>query len=67
MALAGVKVLDLSRFQNGPYATCLMADVGADVVKVEIPGKFQNVNHGKRLLILFVARLWRYGSKLHVS
>jgi len=38
MALAGVKVLDLTRFQNGPFATCLLADVGAMVVKVEQPG-----------------------------
>uniref|UniRef100_A0A7S4VCK5 CoA transferase n=1 Tax=Alexandrium monilatum TaxID=311494 RepID=A0A7S4VCK5_9DINO len=38
MALAGVRVLDFSRFQNGPFATCLLADIGADVVKVEQPG-----------------------------
>lgn len=35
--LAGVKVLDLTRFQNGPTATVMMADHGADVVKVEPP------------------------------
>jgi len=38
MALAGVHVLDLTRFQNGPFATCLLADVGATVIKVEQPG-----------------------------
>lgn len=38
MALKGVRVLDLTRFQNGPFATCLFADVGATVVKVEQPG-----------------------------
>ncbi|MGC2855452.1 CaiB/BaiF CoA transferase family protein [Novispirillum sp. DQ9] len=35
--LAGVKVLDLSQYIPGPFATLLMADLGAEVVKVEPP------------------------------
>ena len=36
--LRGLRVLDLSRLLPGPYLTLVLADMGADVVKVEAPG-----------------------------
>lgn len=62
--LSGTKVLDMSRFQPGAYLTRLLADLGADVIKVEAPGRGSpermidfttaSLHHSKRSLALDV-------------
>jgi crotonobetainyl-CoA:carnitine CoA-transferase CaiB-like acyl-CoA transferase len=62
MALEGVRVLDSAHQYPGPYCSMLLADLGAEVLKVEEPGIgdparqlppfFQSINRNKRSLTL---------------
>ncbi len=63
--LEGVRVVDLTTQMPGPYCTMLLADLGADIVKVEAPAgdplrtyapMFDAVNRGKRSIVLDLKR-----------
>src|SRR5882757_8000594 len=43
--LRGVKVVDFTQALSGPYCTLMLADLGADVVKVEPPGRGDDSRH----------------------
>src|SRR6478735_6388669 len=43
--LAGLRVLEMARILAGPWAGQLLADLGADVIKVERPGEGDDTRH----------------------
>ena len=71
-ALSGIRVVDFTEYIAGPYATMMLADMGAEIVKVERPQGdawrhtatvapyesrgFLGVNRGKRSIALDLGR-----------
>src|ERR687887_2356461 len=62
LPLAGIQVVDFSMFVPGPFASAILADLGADVIKVEpprgdpgrsyVPVQFETENRNKRSIAL---------------
>ena len=55
--LSGIKVLDLSRILAGPFCTMNLGDMGAEIIKIEQPGKGDDTRAGPPFA----------GRKLHIS
>src|SRR3970040_1708340 len=47
-ALAGIRVIDMSHQGAGPWCTTLLGDRGADVIKVEKPGRGDSIRYADR-------------------
>ncbi len=47
--LQGIRILDFTRYQQGPFATAMLADMGAKVLKVEAPPR--GGDYGRRILL----------------
>lgn len=60
--LAGVRILDLTRVLAGPYCTMMLQELGAEIIKVELPGSgddsraFGPFKNGKSLYFLTINR-----------
>ena len=66
--LAGLRVLELARILAGPWCGQLLADLGADVIKLERPGEGDDTRHWGPRFVRFLARAsWRFRNPVSAS
>ena len=64
--LAGLRVIELATFVFGPGSTAVMADFGADVIKVEAPGlgdPFRHAHNSPPFMPLDFAYMWQQDNR----
>src|ERR1700742_3184887 len=69
-ALEGIRVVDFSHFIAGPVATMILADMGAEVIKIEAPGRGDDLRRYPRVhpdLKLGAPFLWTNRNKQSVA
>ena len=63
---AGLRVIELATFVFGPGSTAVMADFGADVIKVEAPGlgdPFRHAHNSPPFMPLDFAYMWQQDNR----
>ena len=45
LPLEGIRVIDMSRVLAGPYCTQILGDMGAEIIKVELPNRGDETRH----------------------
>ena len=56
LPLAGVRVIAVEQYGAGPFGSMLLADLGAEVIKIENPAEGGDVGRSRRATLLWAGR-----------
>jgi len=57
-ALSGIKIIDLTRLLPGPYCSTMLADLGAEVIKIEEPGRGDYIRQSPPIITAVRLTFW---------